>query len=67
MSTIIYNTPYCQLQHLKAQNAILCQYKSIFGAIPIESVVRENKLKDEKRVVRVASLKSGYWEVVDEI
>ncbi len=25
------------------------------------------KLKDEKRVVRVGSLKSGYWEVVDEI
>ncbi len=27
MSTIIYNTPYCQLKHLKAQNAILCQWK----------------------------------------
>ncbi len=24
---MIYNTPYCQLQHLKAQNAILCQWK----------------------------------------
>ena len=23
----MYNTPYCQLQHLKAQNAILCQWK----------------------------------------
>ena len=22
-----YNTPYCQLQHLKAQNAIFCQWK----------------------------------------
>ena len=136
------------------QSVILNQYKSIFGAIPIESVVRENqeayyqaledagsigestpfvefmleiilktltkvkkenvpnnvpknvplkrldkiinimkkdksitaleladklgvtdktikrdiaKLKDEKRVVRVGSLKSGHWEVVDEI
>ncbi len=25
------------------------------------------KLKDEKRVVRVGSFKSGYWEIVDEI
>ncbi len=136
------------------QSVILNQYKSIFGAIPIESVVRENqeayykaledagsigestpfvefmleiilktltkvkkenvpknvpknvplkrldkivnmmkkdksitaleladklgvtdktikrdiaKLKDEKRVVRVGSLKSGHWEVIDEI
>ncbi len=24
---MIYNTQYCQLQHLKAQNAILCQWK----------------------------------------
>jgi len=24
---MIYNTPYCQLRHLKAQNAILCQWK----------------------------------------
>ena len=23
----MYNTPYCQLQYLKAQNAILCQWK----------------------------------------
>ena len=23
----MYNTPHCQLQHLKAQNAILCQWK----------------------------------------
>jgi len=23
----VYNTPYCQLQHLKAQNAILCRWK----------------------------------------
>ena len=27
MNTIIYNTPYCQHQHLKEQNAILCQWK----------------------------------------
>ena len=27
MSAIIYNTPYCQLQHLKEKNAILCQWK----------------------------------------
>ena len=27
MSAVIYNTPYCQLQHLKAQNAILCRWK----------------------------------------
>ena len=27
MTTILYNTPYCQLQHLKDQNAILCQWK----------------------------------------
>ena len=26
-----------------------------------------SKLKDKKRVVRVGSLKSGYWEIVDEI
>ncbi len=25
--SIIYNTPYCQLKHLKAQNAIFCQWK----------------------------------------
>jgi len=24
---MIYNTPYCQLQHLKTQNAILCKWK----------------------------------------
>ena len=24
---MMYNTPYCQLQHLKAKNAILCQWK----------------------------------------
>ena len=23
----MYNTPYCQLQHLKEKNAILCQWK----------------------------------------
>ena len=23
----MYNTPYCQLKHLKAKNAILCQWK----------------------------------------
>ena len=23
----MYNTPYCQLQHLKAQNTILCRWK----------------------------------------
>ena len=23
----MYNSPYCQLQHLKAQNAILCRWK----------------------------------------
>ena len=23
----MYNTPYCQLQHLKAKNAILCKWK----------------------------------------
>ena len=23
----MYNSPYCQLQHLNAQNAILCQWK----------------------------------------
>ena len=27
MNAIIYNTPYCQLQHLKAQNVILCKWK----------------------------------------
>jgi len=28
MCKIIYNTPYCQLQHLKEQNAILCEWKA---------------------------------------
>jgi hypothetical protein len=23
----MYNTPYCKIQHLKAQNAILCEWK----------------------------------------
>ncbi len=27
MKDTLYNTPYCQLQHLKVQNAILCQWK----------------------------------------
>ena len=27
MSTVVYNTPYCQLQHRKAQNTILCTWK----------------------------------------
>ena len=27
MSSVIYNTPYCQLQHLKSQNALLCRWK----------------------------------------
>jgi len=27
MNTILYNTPYCQHQHLKEKNAILCQWK----------------------------------------
>ncbi len=27
MNTIIYNTPYCQLKHLKEKNAILCRWK----------------------------------------
>ena len=27
MSRVIYSTPYCQLQHLKVKNAILCEQK----------------------------------------
>ena len=27
MSTFVYNTPYCQLKHLKEKNAILCEWK----------------------------------------
>ncbi len=27
MSVILYNSPYCQLQHLKKENAILCRWK----------------------------------------
>ena len=27
MSSVIYNTPYCQLQHLKEKNAFLCRWK----------------------------------------
>ena len=27
MKYVLYNSSYCQLQHLKAKNAILCQWK----------------------------------------
>ena len=28
MNKLIYNSQYCQLQHLKEQNAILCEWKA---------------------------------------
>ena len=50
------------------QSVILTHYKKIFGFIPIsyKTIKRDFvKLKEQNKLQRVRSLKSGYWEVIN--
>jgi Fic family protein len=51
----------------KEKNITIIQIADILG-VTDKTIKRDiTKLKNENKIVRVGSLKSGYWEIVDEI